>query len=126
MDTVHIADRSRNLLLCLGPEDFANLAKVWRVSLRPGTSMHHFASDKKGLISKVNLIVGTTHNLGPINMSVNQAARTLIKKGKIDEDILSIKWRWRYAPMTPEFPAPLIAWMAIPLFHFKSWMPKGK
>jgi F420-non-reducing hydrogenase large subunit len=35
------------------------------------------------------MIVGTTHNLGPINMSVNQAARSLIHEGNVDEGILN-------------------------------------
>jgi F420-non-reducing hydrogenase large subunit len=54
-----------------------------------GTLIHDYTTDKNGLISRVNLIVGTTHNLGPINMSVNQAARMLIKNGKVDEGILN-------------------------------------
>ena len=35
------------------------------------------------------MIVGTTHNLGPINMSVEQAAKALIKNGEVDEGILN-------------------------------------
>ncbi len=35
------------------------------------------------------MIVGTTHNLGPINMSVNQSARLLIRDGIVDEGILN-------------------------------------
>jgi F420-non-reducing hydrogenase large subunit len=35
------------------------------------------------------MIVGTTHNLGPINMSVDQAAKSLIKNGIIDDEILN-------------------------------------
>jgi F420-non-reducing hydrogenase large subunit len=54
-----------------------------------GTLIHDYSTDKNGLITKANLIVGTTHNLGPINMSVNQAARMLIKKGQVDEGILN-------------------------------------
>ncbi len=54
-----------------------------------GTLIHDYTTDKNGLITNVNLIVGSTHNIGPINMSVNQAARTLIKNGKIDEGILN-------------------------------------
>jgi F420-non-reducing hydrogenase large subunit len=37
----------------------------------------------------MNLIVGTTHNNAPINMSVNQAAKLLIKDGKYDQGILN-------------------------------------
>jgi len=54
-----------------------------------GTLIHDYTTDKNGLITQVNLIVGSTHNIGPINMSVNQAARSLIKNGKVDEGILN-------------------------------------
>ncbi len=54
-----------------------------------GTLIHDYSTDEKGLITRANLIVGTTHNLGPINMSVNQAARALIKNGSVDEGILN-------------------------------------
>ena len=54
-----------------------------------GTLIHDYSTDENGLITRANLIVGTTHNLGPINMSVNQAARTLIKNGEVDEGILN-------------------------------------
>jgi F420-non-reducing hydrogenase large subunit len=37
----------------------------------------------------VNLIVGTTHNNAPINMSVKQAAKMVIKNGKYDQGILN-------------------------------------
>jgi len=54
-----------------------------------GTLIHDYTTDQNGLIAHANLIVGTTHNLGPMNMSVNQAARTLIKNGQVDEGILN-------------------------------------
>jgi len=54
-----------------------------------GTLIHDYSTDDKGLITRANLIVGTTHNLGPINMSVKQAAKLLIQKGKVDEGILN-------------------------------------
>jgi F420-non-reducing hydrogenase large subunit len=54
-----------------------------------GTLIHDYSTDENGLITRANLIVGTTHNLGPINMSVNQAARTLIKDGNVDEGTLN-------------------------------------
>jgi F420-non-reducing hydrogenase large subunit len=54
-----------------------------------GTLIHDYTTDVNGLISHANLIVGTTHNLGPMNMSVNQAARALIKDGNVDEGILN-------------------------------------
>ncbi|MGD9210479.1 MAG: Ni/Fe hydrogenase subunit alpha [Desulfobacteraceae bacterium] len=54
-----------------------------------GTLIHDYTTDENGLIAHANMIVGTTHNLGPMNMSVNQAARTLIKDGYVDEGILN-------------------------------------
>ena len=54
-----------------------------------GTLIHDYSTDDNGLISRANLIVGTTHNLGPMNISVNQAAKALIKNGEVTEGILN-------------------------------------
>jgi F420-non-reducing hydrogenase large subunit len=54
-----------------------------------GTLIHDYETDENGLITNVNLIVGTTHNNAPINMSVKQAAQTLIKDGNYDQGILN-------------------------------------
>jgi F420-non-reducing hydrogenase large subunit len=54
-----------------------------------GTLFHDYETDEKGMVTNVNLIVATTQNNAPINMSVNQAARALIKDGKYDQGILN-------------------------------------
>jgi F420-non-reducing hydrogenase large subunit len=54
-----------------------------------GTLIHDYETDAEGLVTNVNLIVGTTHNNAPINMSVKQAAQSLIKGGKYDQGILN-------------------------------------
>ncbi|MDJ0885394.1 MAG: Ni/Fe hydrogenase subunit alpha [Desulfobacterales bacterium] len=54
-----------------------------------GTLIHDYTTDDNGLITSANLIVGTTHNLGPINMSVERAARDLIKGGAVSEGVLN-------------------------------------
>jgi F420-non-reducing hydrogenase large subunit len=54
-----------------------------------GTLIHDYECDNDGLITKVNLIVGTTHNNAAINLSVNQAAKEFIKGGKYDQGILN-------------------------------------
>lgn len=54
-----------------------------------GTLIHDYETDEKGMITNMNLIVGTTHNNAPINMSVNQAAKSLIKDGNYDQGILN-------------------------------------
>lgn len=54
-----------------------------------GTLIHDYETDANGMVTNVNLIVGTTHNNAPINMSVKQAALSLIKGGQYDEGILN-------------------------------------
>lgn len=51
-----------------------------------GTLTHHYQTDEKGILTKVNLIVGTTNNYAPISMSVKKAAKGLIKKGTVVTD----------------------------------------
>jgi F420-non-reducing hydrogenase large subunit len=46
-----------------------------------GTLTHHYATDERGIVTRCNLIVGTTNNNAPINMSIAKAAKGLIKKG---------------------------------------------
>jgi F420-non-reducing hydrogenase large subunit len=54
-----------------------------------GTLIHDYTADANGLILKTNLIVGTTHNVAPINMSVKQAAKMVIQNGKYDQGALN-------------------------------------
>ncbi len=54
-----------------------------------GTLIHDYETDADGMITNVNLIVGTTHNNAPINMSVTQAAKSLIHDGKYDQGVLN-------------------------------------
>jgi F420-non-reducing hydrogenase large subunit len=54
-----------------------------------GTLIHDYETDAEGMVTNVNLIVGTTHNNAPINMSVKQTAQSLIKGGKYDQGILN-------------------------------------
>ncbi len=46
-----------------------------------GTLTHHYWSDERGVLTRVNLIVGTTNNYAPINLSIKEAARSLIHRG---------------------------------------------
>lgn len=54
-----------------------------------GTLIHDYETDDDGLITKANLIVGTTHNNAAMNLSVKQAATALIKDGIYDQGILN-------------------------------------
>ncbi|HIE34512.1 MAG TPA: Ni/Fe hydrogenase subunit alpha [Candidatus Altiarchaeales archaeon] len=55
-----------------------------------GTLIHHYETDEKGLITKCNLIVATQNNAARIAMSVDKAARSLIKGGKVDDGLLNM------------------------------------
>ncbi|MFN2280050.1 MAG: Ni/Fe hydrogenase subunit alpha, partial [Candidatus Promineifilaceae bacterium] len=48
-----------------------------------GTLTHHYWTDENGVLTKVNLIVGTTNNYAPITMSIKKAASSLIHKGVV-------------------------------------------
>jgi F420-non-reducing hydrogenase large subunit len=48
-----------------------------------GTLTHHYWTDEKGILTKVNLIVGTTNNYAPMSMSVKNTATSLIQKGTV-------------------------------------------
>jgi F420-non-reducing hydrogenase large subunit len=55
-----------------------------------GTLTHHYATDERGLLTKVNLIVGTTNNYAAIDMSILKAAKGLIKPGvEISDAVLN-------------------------------------
>ncbi|MBP7998151.1 MAG: Ni/Fe hydrogenase subunit alpha [Chloroflexi bacterium] len=48
-----------------------------------GTLTHHYWTDERGRVTRVNLIVGTTNNYAPISMSIKKAAQSLIHKGTV-------------------------------------------
>jgi F420-non-reducing hydrogenase large subunit len=55
-----------------------------------GTLYHHYVLDKDALIKDVNLIVATTNNYPAICMSIRDAAKGLIHKGKVDQSVLNM------------------------------------
>jgi F420-non-reducing hydrogenase large subunit len=63
---------------------------VGSVEAPRGTLIHDYTTNEDGFVTAVNIIVGTTHNNAPINMSVKKAAKDLIKNGSYDEKILNI------------------------------------
>jgi len=54
-----------------------------------GTLTHHYETDEQGILTRVNMIVGTTNNNAPISLSIMKAARGLIHNGKVTEGILN-------------------------------------
>ncbi|MEM3626737.1 MAG: Ni/Fe hydrogenase subunit alpha [Candidatus Bathyarchaeia archaeon] len=55
-----------------------------------GTLIHHYQLDQNALAKKVNLIVATVNNAPSICMSIRNAAKGLIKKGKVTNGILNM------------------------------------
>jgi F420-non-reducing hydrogenase large subunit len=62
---------------------------VGTVEAPRGTLTHHYRTDEHGIITWVNLIVGTTNNYAPITMSVDRAARALIHGGSVEQGLLN-------------------------------------
>ena len=55
-----------------------------------GTLTHHYITDERGLLKKVNLIVGTTNNYAAIDMSIKKAAEALVIPGKpVDDTVMN-------------------------------------
>ncbi|HEX2807417.1 MAG TPA: Ni/Fe hydrogenase subunit alpha [Kineosporiaceae bacterium] len=54
-----------------------------------GTLLHHYTTDERGLVRTANLIVATQNNAARIAMSVDKAARSLIRKGQVDDGLLN-------------------------------------
>lgn len=62
---------------------------VGSVEAPRGTLTHHYETDERGILTKVNMIVGTTNNNAPISLSIMKAAKGLIHNGKVTEGILN-------------------------------------
>ncbi|HEY6014630.1 MAG TPA: nickel-dependent hydrogenase large subunit, partial [Candidatus Limnocylindrales bacterium] len=56
---------------------------VGTVEAPRGTLTHHYWTDGRGILTRVNLVVGTTNNHAPIAMSIDRAARGLIRSGVV-------------------------------------------
>jgi F420-non-reducing hydrogenase large subunit len=60
------------------------------VEAQRGTLTHHYWTDSRGVVTKVNIIVGTTNNHAAICMSLKKAAQHVIKAGiEPDQGILN-------------------------------------
>jgi len=55
-----------------------------------GTLIHHYETDDRGIITKVNLIVATQHNAAPISLSVKKAAQAFVKGPEVKEGLLNM------------------------------------
>ncbi len=54
-----------------------------------GTLVHHYKTDDRGILTNVNLLVSTLFNSAPICMSIEKAARSLIKGGNVNDGLLN-------------------------------------
>ena len=54
-----------------------------------GTLVHHYRTDERGVITMANLIVATQNNAARIAMSVDKAARNVIKNGQVNDGLLN-------------------------------------
>jgi F420-non-reducing hydrogenase large subunit len=68
-----------------------------------GTLYHHYVTDEKGVLKKVNLIVGTTNNHAAISMSIKEAAKRLITKGVVVTEGLLNKVEMAFRAYDPCF-----------------------
>ncbi|MFH2049276.1 MAG: Ni/Fe hydrogenase subunit alpha [bacterium] len=55
-----------------------------------GTLFHHYKSDKNGILTDVNLIVATLNNSAAMCMSIEKAAKGVIKNGKVSDGLLNM------------------------------------
>lgn len=67
------------------PQNIAGIG-IGSVEAPRGTLTHHYVSDERGVLTSVNLIVGTTNNYAPMSMSIKRAAEKLISKGRVVEE----------------------------------------
>ena len=59
---------------------------VGSVEAPRGTLTHDYSAGPDGILTKVNLIVGTTNNHAAIAMSIRKAAEKLIRAGRVVEE----------------------------------------
>jgi len=55
-----------------------------------GTLFHHYKTDENGLLTQANLLVATQNNAARVAMSIEKAAKGLIKNGMADDGILNM------------------------------------
>jgi F420-non-reducing hydrogenase large subunit len=75
---IEITDPKVRVIPSKVPEEGVGVVEAPR-----GTLYHHYKTDDRGMVTKVNLIVGTTNNNAPICMTIRKAAQGLIKAGTI-------------------------------------------
>jgi F420-non-reducing hydrogenase large subunit len=63
---------------------------VGAVEAPRGTLLHHYAVDRAGMLTAVNLVVASQHNAASVQVSVKKAARGLVRGGQVDDALLNL------------------------------------
>jgi F420-non-reducing hydrogenase large subunit len=98
IEALYAAERMKELLEDpeITSDDIRNLPTetpsegIGIVEAPRGTLVHHYCSDEDGMLTKVNLIVATNFNAAPISMSVEKAAKSVIKGGEVNDGLLNM------------------------------------
>jgi len=98
VEAQYSAERMKELLEDpeITSDDFRNVPTetpsegVGIVEAPRGTLVHHYRSDENGMLTMVNLIVATNFNSAPIAMSVEKAAKGMIKGGEVNDGLLNM------------------------------------
>ena len=67
-----------------------------------GTLFHHYWAEADGIAKRVNLIMATTQNHGPICMSIKRPLKKLIRRGVVEEGYYLRSAFSRSRPREPE------------------------
>jgi len=78
-----ISDEIRNIPAAT-PQEGVGVVEAPR-----GTLIHHYQTDSRGVITAANLIVATQNNAARIAMSVDKAAKSMIRNGEVNDGILN-------------------------------------
>ncbi|MFO7600963.1 MAG: nickel-dependent hydrogenase large subunit, partial [Candidatus Desulfacyla sp.] len=68
---------------------FVRRTGVGCVEAPRGTLFHHYETDDRGILTRVNLIVATQNNAGPICLSIKKAARAFVRGPEVKEGFLN-------------------------------------
>ena len=69
--------------------DVSRLDGVGVAEAPRGTLIHHYGVDKNGLLTKVNMIVATSHNSRAMDRTITDIARVHIRGDKLSEGLLN-------------------------------------
>jgi len=98
IEAVYAAERMVELLEdeSITSDDIRNIPDdspdegVGIVEAARGTLIHHYNTNEKGIITAANLIVATVFNSAAMSLSIEKAAKKLIKDGDVNDGLLNM------------------------------------